>query len=176
MRLFKHIFCIIHTPYWDISRPGWNVTITKNTTRLRRGTSPPLRRTPLNSLRLMNQSGQGRVPPLKLRYTTLVPASAGLRPDADFHSYLPRAERLSVFLSASCKEAKETLPGPRTPQHKAPALTSIRLRRLQSKRCTVETEVRKRPSDSLHGQTSPLCRLRRHRRDNGGIRHRVKVK
>ena len=41
------------------------------------------------------------------------------------------------------------------------------------KRCAAETEVRKRPSDSLHGQTSPLCRLRRHRRDNGGIRRRV---
>ena len=33
------------------------------------------------------------------------------------------------------------------------------------KRCAAETEVRKRPSDSLHGQTSPLSRLRRHRRD-----------
>jgi hypothetical protein len=41
------------------------------------------------------------------------------------------------------------------------------------KRSAAETEVRKRPSDSLHGQTSPLRRLRRHRRDNGGIRRRV---
>ena len=44
------------------------------------------------------------------------------------------------------------------------------------KRCAAETEVRKRPSDSLHGQKSPLCRLRRHRRDNGGIRRRIKEK
>ena len=41
------------------------------------------------------------------------------------------------------------------------------------KRCAAETDVRKRPSDSLHGQTSPLCRLRRHRRDHGGIRRRL---
>ena len=41
------------------------------------------------------------------------------------------------------------------------------------KRCAAETEVRKRPSDSLHGQMSPLCQLR-HRRDYGGFRRRVK--
>ena len=43
------------------------------------------------------------------------------------------------------------------------------------KRCAAETEVRKRPSDSLHGQMSPLCQLR-HRRDYGGFRRRVKEK
>ena len=50
-------------------------------------------------------SGQGRVPPLTLRHTTLVPASAGRCPYADLHSNLPRAERLQACRSASLEDS-----------------------------------------------------------------------
>ena len=71
--------------------------------------------------RFRYQSGQALFTPLKLRSEGLVPASAAPCADADFHSnLLPRRDSLP-----SCPlrfpEAKETLQGPRTPTHRAPA-------------------------------------------------------
>ena len=67
------------------------------------------------------QSGQALFSPLKLRSEGLVPASAAPCADADFHSHLPRRRDSLPSCPQGSQEAKETLQGPRTPTHEAPA-------------------------------------------------------
>ena len=67
------------------------------------------------------QSGQALFSPLKLRSEGLVPASAAPCADADFHSHLPRRRDSSSSCPRGSQEAKETLQGPHTPAHEAPA-------------------------------------------------------
>ena len=66
-------------------------------------------------------SGQALFTPLKLRSEGLVPASAAQSADADFHSHLPRRRDSLPSSPLRVPEAKETLQGPRTPAHRAPA-------------------------------------------------------
>lgn len=67
------------------------------------------------------KSGQALFSALKLRSEGLVPASAAPCADADFHFNLPRRRDSLPSCPLRSQEAKETLQGPRTPAHKAPA-------------------------------------------------------
>ena len=71
--------------------------------------------------RYHKKSGQALFTPLKLRSEGLVPASAARGADADFLFYLPRRRDSPPSCPLRFPEARETLQGPRTPAHKAPA-------------------------------------------------------
>ena len=67
------------------------------------------------------KSGQALFTPLKLRSEGLVPAAQALTRLRDFHFNLPRRRDSLPSCPLRSQEAKETLQGPRTPAHEAPA-------------------------------------------------------